>query len=111
MDKKIAVTLTFLISGFWNYAEKFDNKQILDVLPVGEDGFVYECYDIAKGIEVLNNDFEDRNHTGVYHYDVIEEIAGRILFHHVDVHASIPFVLDFIGQFKPLLERWYKNGK
>ena len=111
MHKKIAVTLHFLISGFWERAEKLDNMQVLDALPLGEDGFVYACYEIAEAIEILNDDFEDRDHVGVYHYDVIEDIAGKILHDYVNKHASIPLVLEFIGQFKPLLEKWYKDGK
>lgn len=110
MDKKIAVTLSFLISGFWERAEKLDSMQILDALPVGEDGFVYGCYDIARAIEILNDDFEARDRIGVYHYDVIEDMAGRILYDYVDKHHSIPLVLEFIGQFKPLLEEWYKDA-
>lgn len=107
---EIAVTLNFLIDGFWNYVKENKTPQVLDVFPFGGDGLVYGCYPLAIAIEVLNLEIEqDRGCPGVYHYEAIEEIAGKVLYEFVIKEDSLPNVFQFIGRFKPLLEKWYEG--
>lgn len=107
-----AVTLSFLTAGFYNQQSGDPEKtDILSDLGIGQDHFTYECYPIAEAIEILNMDVErDRGCPGVYHYEAIEEIAAKVLFDYVDKHGSVPIVLEFIGQFKPQLEKWYEGN-
>ena len=114
MNLKIetAVTLSFLMAGFNHLRETKDRDDILEPLPVvGEDGFTYACYDIAEAIEILNIDLQkDRECAGVYHYEAIEDIAAKVLFDYIHTVGTMPLVLEFIGRFKPQLEKWYEGG-
>ncbi len=106
-NQKIAVTLHFLIQGFWNHAEEY--KRLDDILDgIGEDDFVNDCYEIATAIENLNEAVsKDKECAGVYMYEVIEDIGGKILFDYIRIHLTQPSVLEFIGRFKPAIEKWY----
>jgi len=106
-----AVTLHFLMAGFEQLADTREKPDILDDLGCGQDGFTTNCYDIAEAIEILNIDLQkDRECAGVYQYEAIEDIAATVLFNYVERCKSVPLVLEFIGMFKPLLEKWYEGG-
>ncbi len=101
MGKNIATTLSFLVSGFWNHTNRFNNKRILDSLPMTEYEFISACYPLAEAIEGLN--INKQNSLSSYYYEDIEDQAAKILYDYMDQHKSIPSTLEFIEQFKPKL--------
>ncbi len=111
MSNKTAVTLHFLVEGFWRHTERYNDKNILETIPMGRNFFVFQSYKIAEEIEAVNLSLnENWLYKSSYHYEAVGDRAARCLFNYIKTHQCMPDPKTFMEDFKPNLELWYKNG-
>lgn len=101
-----AVILSFLIDGFNTLVNNMPSDRNIHE-GIGFDHFVYGCYPIALSIEQSYITKGDRSCPGVYQYELIEDIAAKVLFGWVVENGTVPSVEEFNEEFVPLMLDWY----
>lgn len=125
---EIAVTLKFLLSGFdlqemdYNltaskkegYVPHLDDFCLSSTTNDGQDSFVYECHQYAEVLQDLYNEIgqSDRGCPGVYQYELVEDIAGSLLFDMVSDQSKAdgegkPTKEEFKAAMTPHFKTWY----